>query len=159
MARKSIKCVMFFDQATKTGWAVYNDEVLASGVEEFKTRRGESPAMRFHHFSVWVGMMLDKYKPDLCGYEMPHFRGGFATELCVGFATRIQEECAVRDVDCTNIHSATLKKHITGNGKAGKEDVIVAVKKKYPDVNIVDDNHADALAGITKLIDDFVVPF
>lgn len=159
MARKSIKSAIFFDQAIKTGWAVYSDASVVSGVEEFKTRRGESPAMRFHHFSVWVGMMLDRYKPDICSYEMPHFRGGFATELCVGFATRIQEECAKRDVDCTNIHSATLKKHITGNGKSSKGDVIAAVKKKFSGIAIIDDNHADALAGLSKLIDDFIIPF
>lgn len=112
--------------------------------------------MRYRNFAAWVGQMLDKYKPSIVGYEQAHHRGGYATELCVNFTGRIQEECARRNIDYAKVHTAKIKKHITGNGRASKVDVIEAVKKKYYGIGIVDDNHADALAGLDYMMSKFI---
>lgn len=154
------KKIFFFDAATKTGWAVYLGgepySKIESGVVEFRAGRGESNGMRYRNFAAWVGQMLDKYKPSIVGYEQAHHRGGYATELCVNFTGRIQEECARRNIDYAKVHTAKLKKHITGNGRASKVDVIEAVKKKYYGIGIVDDNHADALAGLDYMMSKFI---
>lgn len=170
---KKVNNVIFFDVASKTGWAArispktdINDKIavvkvgvdyISSGVHEVKAVRGESPAMRFRRFSLWAEKMFGVYKPDLIGYEQIHFRGGYATELLVGFTTRLAELAAVHDIECTTIHSSTLKKFATGSGKAKKPEVIAAMRKRYPMIEIIDDNHADALAGLSKLIEDYVV--
>ena len=168
---KKINSILFLDVASKTGWAalIHDEKVAAgidykecgklktaSGVHEIKAKRGESPSMRFRHFYVWVKNLVEAIMPDMIGYEQTHFRGGFATELLVGFTTRVSEIAATLDIDCTTIHSSTLKKFATGDGRAGKGAVVEAMKKRYPNITIIDDNHADALAGLGMLIQDHV---
>jgi Holliday junction resolvasome RuvABC endonuclease subunit len=85
---------------------------------------------------------------------MAHHRGGFATELLVGLVTRVQECCAAWEVEYTKVHSQTLKKFITGTGRAEKAAVIEAVNKKFG-ITVVDDNEADALALLSWVENEF----
>ena len=62
----------------------------------------------------------------------------------VGMVTRIQEECEIRDLKYTPIHSATLKKFATGSGRASKEAMLEIARDRWG-VHIADDNEADAL--------------
>ncbi len=78
-------------------------------------------------------------------YEAPHFRGGYATDVLVGMATRIQEFGALYGIEYTSVHSATLKKFATGDGRASKTDMMKFAKSRWPLQNIQDDNQADAL--------------
>lgn len=39
----------------------------------------------------------------------------------------------------------SLKKYATGNGSAGKDEVLLAVARRYPDIPVKDNNQADAL--------------
>ena len=137
--------ILGIDASSKTGWCLMLDgKVLESGVKEFKTERGESNGIRFLKFRKWLDSMLD-FEPNLIAYERAHHRGGAATELCVGFVTRIQEIAAERDIEYMGIHSATIKKEITGKGNADKDAVKKAVMKKFR-IKPIDDNHADAIA-------------
>jgi Holliday junction resolvasome RuvABC endonuclease subunit len=89
--------------------------------------------------------LLDEHRPDAVFYEQAHHRGGAATELCVGFVTRVQELCAERGVEYQSVHSGTLKKHATGRGNAKKPEMIAAAEARWPGQKIEDDNQADAL--------------
>lgn len=113
--------IIAFDCATTTGWAVKGKDGVRSGIKNFTTARGESPGIRFMRFSRWVGEMLDAEKPALVVYELSHMRGGAATELCVGFTTRVMEAAAARGIEYVGVHSQELKKSATGKGNAGKE--------------------------------------
>lgn len=147
--------VLALDLSTNTGWALSDrNGVITSGVQTFDLRRGESKGMRFLRFRKWLkdmfnlgelGKQCNEKNPGLVIYEQPHFRGGFATELLVGFATDVLAEAALFGLDHTVFHTATLKKFATGHGKASKEDMIVKAKEFFPGVEILDDNHADAL--------------
>lgn len=168
MGDSEVKSIIFFDVATKTGWAaLLTDEVaskvkhaktgnfkIASGVKETKAKRGESPSMRFRHFYKWARDLMELIEPDMIGYEQAHFRGGAATELLLGFTTRLTEIAATLGIDCASLHSSTIKKFATDDGKAKKGAVVEAMKNMYPEITIIDDNHADALAGLGKLITD-----
>jgi len=147
--------VLALDLATKTGWALLdrNGRVL-SGVQEFSLNRGESPGMRFLRFRKWLkdvltmgelGSQFSKESPGLVMYEMAHMRGGASTQLCMGLVTDVLAEAALFGLEHMSVHSATLKKFATGKGKSSKEEMIVKAKELYPDVKIIDDNHADAL--------------
>jgi hypothetical protein len=63
--------------------------------------------------------------PDLglCTYEQAHQRGGAATEYAIGCATTIQAWCAEHGIEHAAVHSATLKRWATGNGRASKDDM------------------------------------
>lgn len=147
--------VLALDLATKTGWALLDrNGRTESGVQEFQLKRGESKGMRFLRFRKWMKDMLSlgelgsqysKEVPGLVIYEMAHHRGGDATELCVGLVTNVLADAAQHGLEHMSVHSATLKKFATGSGKSSKEEMILKAKEMYPGVELLDDNHADAL--------------
>jgi len=145
--------ILALDVATKTGWAVLmDDERIESGMQDFTLKRGESKGMLFYYFRHWLRPILSSLRPDIVVYEAAHHRGGHATEVCVGLVTRIKELIDIRnarspdhEIEYCAVHSATLKKHITGNGRASKNEVKVAVRQRLGR-HITDDNEADALA-------------
>jgi Holliday junction resolvasome RuvABC endonuclease subunit len=138
--------ILALDFGTKTGWATHNGGFgVPSGTEEFPIKRGESPGMRYLRFSRWVGGQLNLYQVSLVVYEQAHHRGGYATALLEKMIGIMEMNCAALMIEYTPVHSATLKKWATGNGRADKEDMVLAAVQRFPDVAIKDDNQADAL--------------
>ena len=138
--------ILAIDPGTKTGWAALYKGHIESGTHEFTTARGSSPGLRFLRFRSWLADMFRMTEPDLVVYERPHMRGGYATDLLVGFTTRIQEECAdpSRNIECEAVHTATLKKATTGSGRAGKDEMAAVAEERFGK-SVEDDNEADAL--------------
>lgn len=136
--------ILALDMATKTGWATFYDHNTKSGVQEFGLQRGESDGMRFLRFRAWLKTMKEfcSGKLDLLVYEQAHHRGGAATQLCVGLQTELLAFAAEIEAETMPVHTGTLKKWATGNGNAGKKEMIAAAKKRgyLP----IDDNEADA---------------
>ena len=91
---------------------------IESGVQVFDVKRGESPGMRYLHFNRWLRAEMGPV--HLIVYEQTHQRGGAATEVAAGFATRVQEYCAESRTEHTAVHTATLKKWATAKGNCGK---------------------------------------
>lgn len=147
--------ILSLDLATKTGWGLIDrNGIFTSGMQEFDLKRGESTGMRFLRFRKWLkemfvlgelGVQFSAEAPGLVVYENPHFRGGHATQLLVGFSTTVLAEAALVNIEHLAVHSGTLKRFATGKGNSGKEDMIKKAKEFYPGVEIIDDNHADAL--------------
>jgi Holliday junction resolvasome RuvABC endonuclease subunit len=133
--------ILALDLATKTGWATNTPE--ASGVDTFDVRRGESPGTRYLRFVAWLREKITIIQPELIVFEKAHHRGGAATEIAAGFATHLQSTCAAMNIEHAAIHTATIKKHATGKGNAGKSEVMAAYQEKWGKAPI-DDNEADA---------------
>lgn len=147
------------DLATNTGWAsTEGDTIVASGTVNFAIKRGESPGMLFVRFRAWLGEMLDTIKPDIVGYELPHHRGGAATRVLVGMCTHLESVCASRGIEYTGVRSNILKQHATGKGRAGKEVMIEKAKEAWPNISIINDDHADALWLADYIYSVFVAP-
>jgi len=156
--------VLALDLSTNTGWALSDrNNVITSGVQVFDLKRGESKGMRFLRFRKWLkdiirlgelGKDFSETNPGLVAWEMAHHRGSHATELCVGLVTDTMAEAALFGLEHMSIHSASLKKFATGNGRASKEDMISKVKELYPNLEIIDDNHADALLLLKYAMDE-----
>lgn len=134
--------ILALDLGTKTGWALWG-EAIESGVQAFDLKRGDSKGMRYIYFNQWLPVM--GLHCGLVVYEQTHQRGGAATEVAAGFATRVQEFCAKENIEHATVHTGTLKKFATGKGNAGKPEMIAAARAKWPGAEIIDDNHADAL--------------
>lgn len=135
--------ILAIDPGSKCGWSSNCFGYLESGVVEFVIKRGESQGMRFIRFSSWLQEMLTVLRPRLVIYEAPHHRGGAATNLLVGMTTRIEEMCAMKEIQYTSVHSGTLKKWATGKGNANKNEMIWEAKKWKEDVT--SDDEADAI--------------
>ena len=136
--------ILGLDLATKTGWCFTDSgKVIASGVQDFSKRRGESNGILFLRFRKWLFTMLDLHAPALIVYERAHFRGA-ATEILVGLQTHAQAIAAEHGIESTPVHTGEVKKFATGSGRASKEDMIEAARTKLGRPP-VDDNEADAV--------------
>jgi Holliday junction resolvasome RuvABC endonuclease subunit len=136
--------ILALDLATRTGWALGDSARYESGAETFDLRRGESPGMRYLRFSRWLDEVLTA-ELDLVVYEQPFImRSGMAAEIALGFATRVQQRCAVVEVPHAAPNGMTLKKWTTGSGRAGKPEMLEAVARRWRRVD--DHNEADAVA-------------
>jgi len=136
-ASPDLCAVLALDLGTYTGWALRVDGRLESGVQEFAVKRGESPGMRYVAFNRWLreiaSPLLDTAADGrlaLIAYEAAHHRGGAATEIANGFTTRVQEHCARWQFNHVSVHSATLKKWVSGNGRAAKAEIAEAVSRR-----------------------------
>ena len=126
--------ILALDLGTKTGWATD----IESGVEVFHE---ETLGGKLARFMYWFGHPTPFIFPyhTLVVYEQPHFRGGPATRLLLGMAGIVEATCAEYGIRCESIHSATLKKWATGNGRASKDEMRGAAQK-------FSDNH-EAILG------------
>ena len=144
--------LLALDLGTQTGWALHAGAGLESGVQAFDLKRGESPGMRYLRFRRWLEEVGTGV--ELIIYEAAHHRGGAATEVAAGFATRVQEFCARHGVEHAAVHSATLKKWTTGKGNADKAGMLEAVSRRWKPVT--DDNEADAVALLQYALREIV---
>jgi Holliday junction resolvasome RuvABC endonuclease subunit len=139
--------ILGLDMATKTGWCILQDgQVIASGVQDFSKRRGESNGILFLRFRKWLLDLLNTVpeKPMVIAYEGAHFRGGAPTEVCVGLQTHCQSIAAELGIESTRVHTMTLKKYACGTGKANKV-AMMKIAARFLGREPIDDNEADAV--------------
>ena len=137
--------VLSIDPGTRTGWAALCNGRLYSGVQDFTLRRGESGGIRFLRFDTWLEELIQRANPKVVVYEQQHHRGGSATEICVGLVTGLQRIAAAHAIEYASCHTATLKKFATGTGKAGKQEMLQAAQKMWPEQQIETHDQAEAL--------------
>ena len=65
--------------------------------------------------------------------------------MAVGLVTDTLAEAARVGLETMPIHTGALKKWATGKGNTGKPGMMKRAAELYPDIEIIDDNHADAL--------------
>ncbi len=144
--------ILALDMGSRCGWAIGKEGDVCSGVWDIAPRRGESPGMRYIRLRARLQEVRTAY-PDLAAvfYEQAHHRGGAATEYAVGCVATVQAWCAEHGIEHSAVHSATIKKHATGKGNAGKGEVIAAMRAAG--FKPSDDNEADALALLAWALD------
>lgn len=135
--------ILALDMATLTGWAI-NFKKGGSGVMKFDVPRGASPGTRYLRMTKWLVKTIQENDIDLVVYELPHQRGGAATEIALGFAATVQQVCAYLLIEHYAVRADAIKIFATGKGNASKEEMVLQSASK---LGIVpeDDNHADAL--------------
>ena len=133
--------ILALDQATVTGWATDT----ASGVWNLKPNRGESEGMRVVRFKAKVKEMIEIENIDLISYERP--AGRFKASIMVSseMIGVLKDLCIEKGVKLACYSANEIKKTATGKGNAGKPAMVKAAKAKWPLIDIIDDNHADAL--------------
>lgn len=138
--------VLALDTATKTGWAHTNG---TSGVQDFTPRRGDSPGMRYIEFRAWLHRILDLAPADLIVYEQPGgMRSRAATHVCESLIGQAEVVAAERKIEITSRSPSELKKFIRPDikdRKRNKPRMMMYVENNWPDVQLIDDNHADAI--------------
>ena len=142
-----ITTILALDLGTTTGWALRgSDGHITSGSESFRPQRFEGGGMRFLRFKRW----LTEIKKSCDGIDCLHFeevRRHVSTDAAHaygGFLATLTAWCEHHQIPYQGVPVGTIKKHATGKGNAGKDEVIVSVRARGHTPS--DDNEADALA-------------
>ena len=139
--------ILALDLGTHTGWALHQlDGTITSGTENFKPHRFEGGGMRFLRFKQWLNELLAASVHINAVYfeEVRRHAGVDAAHAYGGFMGHLTAWCEHHNIPYQGVPVGTIKKHATGKGNAGKNEMIAAaiVRGHTP----VDDNEADALA-------------
>ncbi len=139
--------ILALDLGTTTGWALMGaDGQITSGSQSFKPQRFEGGGMRFLKFKRWltdvkqcstsIDLVVFEEVRKHIGVDAAHAYGGFMGQLTAW--------CEHHQIPYEGIPVGTIKKHATGKGNAGKEEIIASVQARGHQP--VDDNEADAIA-------------
>ncbi|GAC1405556.1 MAG: hypothetical protein NVSMB6_00290 [Burkholderiaceae bacterium] len=149
-----MQVILSLDLGTTTGWAIRTrDNGITSGTQSFKPQRFEGGGMRFLRFKRW----LTEVKQSVDGINVVYFEevrnhaGVDAAHAYGGFMAHLTAWCEHHDIPYQGVPVGTIKKHATGKGNAGKDDMIAAMRCKGHAPT--DDNEADALALLHWSID------
>jgi len=101
---------------------------------------------RYLQFHRWLQMQFNQglnhvsYERPI-GYHQPITIKPFAFYECT-----VLMMCACYNVSFSCTYPSTLKAYTTGSGKADKKDMIKTIQRIIPDLELMDDNHCDAVA-------------
>ena len=146
-----MRSILALDFATKTGWAFRGKSgELSSGVWDLSIKKDESSGMRLIRFESKLQLFLPLV--EVIAFEsVSAGRGPRANFDSVKLQSKLQamiERLAEKTpgVECVGYNLKSMKAHALPKGvKQNKEEMVKAAKKKWPDVEIMDDNQADAL--------------
>lgn len=139
--------ILALDLGTHTGWALHQlDITITSGTEHFKTQRFEGGGMRFLRFKRWLAELLTTSGHINAVYfeEVRRHAGVDAAHVYGGFMGHLTAWCEHHNIPYQGVPVGTIKKHATGKGNAGKDEMIASVQLRGHAP--CDDNEADALA-------------
>lgn len=134
------------DIALQTGYAYGAGGDITFGTHDLREMPADN-AVRGRMFRRWVAGLLDELEPHELCIEKPIFFHGArsgATTLLHGLAWEAHRAAELRNIPRHDVYPQTLKKHVTGNGHAKKDEVMEAVKTAGH--NVQNDNEADAVA-------------
>ncbi len=139
--------ILAIDLGTTTGWALRgSDGHITSGSESFRPQRFEGGGMRYLRFRRWISEIQESVSEIQFLYfeEVRRHVGVDAAHVYGGLLATLTAWCEHHQIPYQGVPVGTIKKHATGKGNAGKEDVIASVTARGHAP--VDDNEADALA-------------
>jgi Holliday junction resolvasome RuvABC endonuclease subunit len=137
--------MLALDPATMMGWAITPE---LSGVWDLSIKRDESAGMKLLRLKGKLREVAANSTIKLIVYEaarnaMPKMQGALVHQAKL--QAIIESFAEENGIDYKGYSPSEIKKFATGKGNANKEAMIIAAKKMYPGVEILDDNHADAL--------------
>lgn len=142
-----ITTILAIDLGTHTGWAIHQlDGTITSGTEHFTPKRFEGGGMRYLRFKRWLNEILSSSQHINAVFfeEVRRHAGVDAAHAYGGFMSHLTAWCEQNNIPYQGVPVGTIKKHATGKGNAGKEEMIAAAIKRSHAPG--DDNEADALA-------------
>lgn len=135
--------ILALDLATECGFAMTPER---SGVWSLAKKKGEGPGAPFLRLERLLTPLLAEGGIELVIYEYAWFhRGAKASHFFGGLEAITLACCEPRRTLCHPLAFSSLKKHATGSGRAKKPEMIKAAHRKWPQIKLIDDNHADAL--------------
>jgi Holliday junction resolvasome RuvABC endonuclease subunit len=139
--------ILALDLGSTSGWACQTaDTTITHGWVSLKGGRFEGGGMRFLRFNRWLSELYTNVGEINAVYfeEVRRHQGVDAAHIYGGLMATLTAWCESRNIPYQGVPVGTIKKHATGKGNAGKDEMIAAMQLKgHP---VTDDNEADALA-------------
>lgn len=136
--------VLALDLGTTTGWAIqYEDGRIESGYVSFKPKKNDGYGVRYIKFQKWLEIEFGGIVDKVCFEMVRGHTGVNASHIYGGWLAYLSAWCEINRVQLDFVEVKTLKKFATGNGNAGKPEMIAAAQVAGFDVT--DDNQADAI--------------
>lgn len=141
------------DLGQTCGWAIITNGKIRSGIWDLKPTKFESAGIKFLKFKRQLELEIILGGVDKVFFESVRaHRGTDAAHAYGGYLSHLQSVCIECDVSYEGVAVSTIKKHATGNHIAKKEVMVEAAIRKFRGINIIDDNHADALHLLDYII-------
>lgn len=135
-----------FDLATRIGWARGEGEALPLvGSHALDSAPGHIGAF-LSEFELWLAARLTDWEPSLVIFESPApaaFNSIASTRKTQGLAGVLEMVCYRRNVEVREVAPASVKKALTGNGRAKKPEMVAAARAYGLPIKFHDE--ADAL--------------
>ena len=102
--------------------------------------------MRFVKLRKFLAAAIQLGPDSMVVYEeVRGHKGVDAAQVYGGIVAMITEMCESQLIPYQGVPVGTIKKFATGKGNANKEAMVAAARMKWPELDIKDDNQADAL--------------
>lgn len=135
--------ILCLDLGTKCGWVINGKD---NGVWDLRASKFESVGRRYLNFKSTLEIAIGHSEVKTIFYEeVRNHRAIDAAHVYGGLVAVLQTVALERGIEYQGVPVGTIKKHATGKGNADKEGMVRAATKLFPSVNVIDDNHADAL--------------
>ena len=145
--------IISLDPATHCGFAVEsNGEIAASGTWNLKPKGDTRPGQR--GLRLWENLhrIWVDHEPTFCFFELVERHPGgngrtniYAAQVYGGLKMAIETWCEMHKITYFGVPVGTVKQYATGKGNAKKSGMILCAQHRWPTLNILDDNQADAL--------------
>lgn len=149
----SLHRILALDLATVCGHATHANGITTSGSQDFtrytgcKSRPPEHPGASFAMFRRWLHEKLRQDKPGAIVYEeVRRWMSANAAHAFCGYRGIMLEAGCLFTLPCYGYSPTAIKKHWTGKGTADKPAMIAETRRRFPELDLTDDNEADALA-------------
>lgn len=139
--------LLALDLGTRTGFKVGTATAAISGTMSFAVNsRYEGGGMRFLRFRRWLNEVAAGHGPfeQIVFEEVRNHKGVDAAHVYGGLMGVLTAWCEENQVPYEAIPVGTIKRHWSGKGNCGKDDMILASRRRGLDPE--DDNEADAQA-------------
>lgn len=121
--------ILGIDHATRTGWSVLENGVCVKTGFFYLIKEGEE---RLLEYKRKIDKLIDEVKPDKIAMELPeHQRNGKVLRYLVGLYSMNKLSALEHEIRAYEINPTTMKKFITGNGRAKKGEVLRALVDLY----------------------------
>jgi Holliday junction resolvasome RuvABC endonuclease subunit len=134
--------LLALDISFSTGWACSDG---GSGVMNFPNDAKATVDPRYYLFHHWVRDLVNDIEPDVIYIEKPNARYYYAACALFGMRGILYSVAAINNCRIEEVSPSSIKIYATGKGNAKKIDMVNALAVKYPDLVIINDDHADAI--------------
>ena len=146
--------ILSLDLATTTGWA-YNQPNINGGIWKLKPKNGSSDGMKLIKLRSFLQDFIDTCGGiDLVVYEKPAGRFISGVISVAELVSVVKLFCEDKGIQYTSYRPTEIKKISTGKGNSNKTVMLAEAKRRWPMINIIDDNMADAMLMLDVAIND-----